>query len=233
MNNNNKKEKKIEEGAPAWMTTYGDMMTLLLTFFVLIVSFSSIDVEMFQKALGSLKGAFGLKTAEERVTSLLLRPVEGLREKELLLKTVQDVEEYLKQGKVPRDIIQMSYDLSGIYLTVNDNLLFETEKAELKLKASQLLQILADIIKKEHNVKIEVRGHTDDMPISTYKYPSNWELSTARSVTVLRYFQEECGINPERLSAIGFAQYHPKVENDSPENRAKNRRVEIYLKIPN
>ena len=231
--NNNKKEKKCDKGSPAWMTTYGDMITLLLTFFVLIVSFSSIDVEMFQKALGSLKGAFGIKKAEERATSLLIRPIEGLREKELLLKTVKDVEEFLKHGKVPRNIIQMSYDLNGVYLTVNDSLLFENGKAELKSQASQHLQILADILKKEHNINIEVRGHTDDTQISTDKYPSNWELSTARSVTVVRYFQEECGIIPRRLSAIGMSQYHPKVENDCPKNKAKNRRVEIYLKILN
>ncbi|MEA2103720.1 MAG: flagellar motor protein MotB [Candidatus Cloacimonadota bacterium] len=224
-------EVKCEEGSPAWMTTYGDMMTLLLTFFVLIVSFSSIQTSMFHKAMGSLQGAFGITKPETSVPSYLPRPAAELRERHKLLLTVQQMEKALESGKIPTSAVVMKYDLSGIFMDINDSLLFAKKNALLTSQAEKLLLSLSDILSSKSNINIDVRGFTDDTPIHTPEFSSNWALSTARAVAVVEFLQKYGNIAPTRLSATGYGEYRPLVPNDNPENRAKNRRVQLYLKL--
>ncbi len=113
-------------------------------------------------------------------------------------------------------------------MRLSDHALFDIGMADISPKAIPLLKKVGAIIAGSP-YEVRVEGHTDDVPIKTARYPSNWELSTARAVTVLRYFIETCGISSRRLSAEGFAEYHPVAPNDSIENRAQNRRVEIIF----
>jgi chemotaxis protein MotB len=113
-------------------------------------------------------------------------------------------------------------------MRLNDRALFDLGAAEVSAGAKKLLHHIGDIIAKT-DYQIRIEGHTDDLPIRTVRYPSNWELSTARAVNVLRVLQQHSGIEPRRLSAVGFGEYQPLFPNDSPAHRARNRRVEIIF----
>lgn len=117
-------------------------------------------------------------------------------------------------------------------MRLSDSALFDLGEAELSADAEKLLGRISDIIAKTV-YQIRIEGHTDDLPIRTARYPSNWELSTARAVNVLRFLLKQKRIAAERLSAVGFGQYQPLFPNDSPAHRARNRRVEIILITPN
>jgi chemotaxis protein MotB len=117
----------------------------------------------------------------------------------------------------------------GITLTLADKMLFESGKAVLSESSHDLLGKIGLIVNSTR-ARVDIQGHTDDRPIRTSAYPSNWELSTARAVNVLRYLISETGVPPRRLSAVGLSKYHPLVPNASEENRARNRRVEIIFK---
>ncbi len=116
----------------------------------------------------------------------------------------------------------------GVVIRINSPILFDLGEADLKPQAFPILDKIVDLTKDWPN-SIQIEGHTDDLPIHTAEFPSNWELSTARAMSVLRYFLRKGLIRPQRLSAAGYGQYHPLVPNSNPANRAKNRRVEIYV----
>ena len=113
-------------------------------------------------------------------------------------------------------------------MRLSDHALFDVGVAEISPKAVALLKKVGAII-ADSPYEVRVEGHTDDVPIKTFRYPSNWELSTARAVNVLRYFVDTCGISSRRISAEGFGEYHPIASNDNAANRAQNRRVEIIF----
>ena len=116
----------------------------------------------------------------------------------------------------------------GLVMRMSEHTLFGVGSADIATEALPLLQKVGAIIAKTDYL-IRIEGHTDDLPIHTERYPSNWELSTARAVNVLRYFIKNHNIDPRRLAAEGFGEFHPLVANDSPQSREKNRRVEIIF----
>ena len=224
-----KKNNKVEEnhGAPAWMVTYGDMMTLLLTFFVLIVSFSSIQLAEFQKALGSLKGALGVLKNYPSSAKLykaptpdILKPSPGPTPSE-----IQELRSFLIEEGIEQAVSLRETD-KGVAVTIQSPILFDLGRADLK---PQFLPLLDRIARMARDVKeIIIEGHADDLPINTPQFPSNWELSAARALSVLHYFERR-GLDPAKMAAVGYGEYRPVAPNDSEENRRKNRRVEIYL----
>jgi chemotaxis protein MotB len=124
--------------------------------------------------------------------------------------------------------INVRYSNEGAHITFEDFLLFDFGKAEINPGGLAFLERVAALIQKiPHPVRVE--GHTDNLPIHTARFPSNWELSTARAVNVVKYFAGLGKINPQRLSAVGYGDTRPLVLNDSPANRSRNRRVEIVL----
>jgi chemotaxis protein MotB len=127
--------------------------------------------------------------------------------------------------------LTLSSTEKGLAMKLSDNLLFSAGKVEPSSSGRLFLKKVADLLlRTSHPILIE--GHTDNLQINTKEYPSNWELSTARAVNVLRFFQEEGGLPASRLSAIGYGEFKPALPNDTPENRAMNRRVEIILTKP-
>jgi len=127
------------------------------------------------------------------------------------------------------DQVIISRSNRGVVMTLADKLLFASGDGRLSNMAYPLLDKISEII-KSLDVPIEIEGHSDNVPIRTAVYTSNWELSTARAVNVLRYLVEQRQVSPQRLSAVGFSKYQPVVPNRSPAQRAKNRRVEIIFK---
>jgi chemotaxis protein MotB len=141
-----------------------------------------------------------------------------------IFSELEALNERLKKEKE----ITLAYSSKGLVMRLSDRALFEVGVAAISPQAIPLLKRVGEIIARtEFEVRIE--GHSDDLPIKTAQFPSNWELSTARAVNVLRYFLETGTISSQRLSAVGFGEFQPMVPNDSPEHRAQNRRVEIIF----
>jgi len=225
-------------GAPSWMTTYGDMVTLLLTFFVLLYSFSSIDAEKWQALVVSLSGGSkGVLQHETEVAELEKKEspkIEDLDELQAELAEFQELYENLKQyveeNQLASQIILSKTD-SEIQIRFADNVLFDSGKANLKPNAMEILtKITAALISYKDSIKmIRIEGHTDNVAINTSEFPSNWELSTARAVEVLRYLVEKKQIKPDIISAVGYGEYHPIASNNTEQGRTSNRRVDFVI----
>ena len=232
------KQQKCEDckEIPSWLTTFGDLMALLLTFFVLLLSFSSTSENDFQKALGSLQGALGVLDGEPILSSpiqLEMPIVKGdITEARPTLKDAfADLEEALERygSEEQKKSIEVVQGPEGITIRIRDKLLFGSGKAEVKEEFKLLLTQIGAVLTHLPN-PVEIEGHTDNMPISNESFKNNHWLSNSRALQVLDIFSEDSGIDPARLSAVGHGEYKPLVDNDTPENRAKNRRVEIKVR---
>ncbi len=223
-----------EEGAPAWMATFADLSTLLMTFFVLLLSFANMDVVKFREMAGSVKDAFGTQVEnpgsfEERSDTAVTiqlseeenRTIDMMQMGEQIRKTVEEQDLENKTD--------IKVDDSGVILTVDGTFMFDGGSAELKPEFEKFLAEIAKII-EENDYPLAIEGHTDNIPIKSPIYPSNWELSSARATAVLRYLIDKYKVPAKRLMAVGYSDTRPLVPNDSPENRAKNRRVEFHFK---
>ena len=146
---------------------------------------------------------------------------------EELEKLYNKVDNFIKENDMENEVTITKTD-QGVALQLKDNVLFETASANLTDNSYPVLDKIYNLITDIPN-KLLVEGHTDNRPINTEKYPSNWELSTARAVNVLKYFVEAKGVSPERLSAAGYGEYKPLADNDTWENMSKNRRVSILI----
>jgi chemotaxis protein MotB len=226
------RRKEEKKGLDSWVMTYGDMMSLLLTFFVLLVSFSSIQESKFKEAALSLKGAFGVMSKPPTVVEQreLLVPNLSQKEREDILYEMRKLERSLLDKGLDQDVDIKLTD-KGIAFRIDAPLLFETGQARLRPETMELLSSVGRFLSK-FPYPLSVEGHTDSIPIHNDRFPSNWELSAARAVAVARHFQAQ-GVGPERIAAVGYGEYHPLATNTSPEGRTKNRRVEIFLKLDN
>jgi chemotaxis protein MotB len=211
--------------------TYGDMMSLLLTFFVLIVSFSSMQESKFEQAAKSLKEAFGVMAHPESVIEFndpLVPNHAPTADDSDLLYEVRAVEKMILDAELDKQVAVEVRD-DGVLFRLNAPFLFRSGGAELAEEPRGVLAEMSRFFTK-FPYQIEVEGHTDDVPIGSAKFPSNWELSAARAVSVARYFQS-VGMPPGRIAATGYGEYRPLAENATPAGREKNRRVEIFLHL--
>lgn len=213
-----------------WLTTYGDMMTLLLAFFVLLYSFSSINAEKFQTVIESLKGKLGVLEGGKTISSSELITAGAKSEKVSLQefdRIHSKIAKYV-ENKNLEDKIKLEMTERGLTIRFTGKVLFDLGEARIKEGSYEILDKIAGII-DQVPTQIMVEGHTDNLPINNSKYPSNWELSTTRATNVVRYFIEHNEINPAKLLAAGYAKYKPIKPNDSPKNRASNRRVDVIV----
>ncbi|WP_305043272.1 OmpA/MotB family protein [Geoalkalibacter sp.] len=222
-----KKAKKAAPGAPLWMVTYSDMVTLLLTFFVLLLSMAQLDQMKFKEVVGSLKGAFGVLSSSNLTTIDRPRIVEFLPiEDDYTQRLYKRLIVQLQRLKLDRDITLVQ-DRGAVVLRVNDAVLFEAGQTEVRPEAYPVLRKVAEMVKPlPFNLRIE--GHTDDIPVARQGV-TNWDVSVMRAVSVLKFFGNEKLLPLERLSAVGYGEQRPLAPNNSPENRAVNRRVEFVL----
>lgn len=232
------KKKKDDEkgpGSPAWMTTYGDMMTLLLCFFVLLVSMSTMEIEKFRAAAASLKGALGVLPFQEQVRpepmtprqADQLRKSEGRRRQRAVARLRRIIQE-----KNLGQYITIRETEQGIHITIGDPALFDTGRAVIKPNIFPILDGITEVIHSgtgDENIRVE--GHTDNVPIHNEQYDDNWELSIARALSVIRYIRAKQVIDPRRLRPVGCGEFHPIATNQTPEGRARNRRVEVYIEM--
>jgi chemotaxis protein MotB len=220
----------IKQGLDGWVMTYGDMMSLLLTFFVLIVSFSSMQETKFKQAAASLADAFGVMTSAESVIEFNtpIVPNHSPQKDAEVLYEVRTIEKLLLEEGL-QDQVEVNVTEEGVLFRINAPFMFTSGGADLKNEPKTVLDKLASFFNK-FPYQVRVQGHTDTIPINSAKYPSNWELSAARAVSVARYFQEK-GMPPEKIEATGFGEHRPVGDNATAEGRSKNRRVEIFLKL--
>lgn len=218
-----KRRFEIDEGAPNdWLNTYADLMSLLLTFFVLLFSMSSVNANKFQTFIQSIGGGMGVK----QISNLDLGSNQQ-SSNDQLRKIYNNLNKYISENQL-KGSVKLVLNERGLIIRFVDGVLFDTGKADLKPESIIILDKISSVL-KSCDYPIKVEGHTDDVPIYNSKYPSNWELSTDRAVTVLKHLVNKHGISPERLSAEGFGEYRPIVPNTSDSNRAKNRRVDIVI----
>ncbi len=247
------RKKRQEEGAPSWMVTYSDLVTLVLVFFVLLYSFSIIDIIKFQQFVASFQGSGILhlgpepleappepetndsilqdKTIQDEVTDedgkSDLGETQDIIEENPLVEVYYIVVNYIDEHEL-QDVVEVRFEKRGIALEIKDRILFDSARADLKTNAMEVLATLAPLL-KELPYMTSVEGHTDDRPINTQQFPSNWELSVARALSVVRYFIDDLEMEPERFAIVGLGEYHPIVPNESSENMQLNRRVIIVI----
>ncbi|MEA4962757.1 Motility protein B [bioreactor metagenome] len=225
-----RKTEDIKKGAPEWMSTYGDLVTLLLCFFVLLFSFSTIDNNKFKAIIQSMQGSLGVLdsgTVVKMEPLINTFPGDTDAEEEEFKKINEQVNDFIRENNLEKSVT-LILDERGLLIRLLDATLFDSGRAEIKNEAKYIIEKISDVI-KESGKSIRIEGHTDNVPINTGKYPSNWELSTARAVNVLKYLIELKDIEPWRLSAVGYGEYHPIDTNDAADGRQKNRRVDIMI----
>lgn len=222
-----KRRRKAQQVSSSWMTTYSDLVTLLLCFFVLLFAFSNLDVKKFQGIMAYFQGSRGVLDGSNVIEIPDLRDQEEIDLEELK----SALEEYASSSNLEEEIT-VSIDERGLIIRFMDRVLFDPGKAELKPEAKEILDTVAEILQRDEfkDKAIKVEGHADTTPVSPKDgFPTNWELSTARATNVLRYLVEQRGIEGERISASGYSYYRPIAPNDTKENKAKNRRVDIVI----
>lgn len=228
-----KKEKQeLEEmTAPFWMVTFSDLVTLLMVFFILILSFSTIQLEKFKGAMTSFKGALGIMPDDTSVLPSLSPnfSTQNVTEKYEVVESMDELEQTLKEMGL-EDVVSLEFDGTGVIVRIGDDLLFSSGKAAVKRRANPVLDAVIAAFKGKYK-DIFVEGHTDNVPIRSSKFPSNWELSSSRALNVVKYLNRVGKIKAKNLAAVGHGEHRPLVPNSSRENRAKNRRVEIYFRM--
>lgn len=220
-------------GGARWLVSYADFVTLMFGFFLILWASADQSQEKyselavaFQRALNS-----GAMLGQQGTGQII---GQGGRQGQLQISPFSRVSEQageLAAQSGLTDQISVGMKKEGLVITLSGSLLFDPGKAEVRPEASDVLARLASIMEPTPG-KIRIEGHTDNVPLSTPDIPSNWELSTGRAASVLRYFTETLGMPADRFEIAGYAEFRPVVPNDTRENRAKNRRVEIILMKP-
>ncbi len=226
------------ECMPEWLATFGDLMSLLLCFFVLLLSMSTMDAKKIDSAIGSLAGSLGVLPGgtQTKISKDRAKPTPPIKQQgqttdavNKISSAVVEFNEISKTGSGPA--ISLKEGEEGFLIRIPADISFKNGSAIIENEDSILfLKRLALIIKTLPNdVEVQVRGFTDNVPPPRSSiYQDNWELSTARAVSVVKELIK-MGINPKRLAAVGYSQYRPIATNATPQGRAKNRRVDIYF----
>jgi len=217
-------------GIGGWQIVYTGFILILLCFFIMLTSFASLErskitrfAKSFAHAVSVFNGGVSLEPGET-----LIRTKALVVSKEDQIAALFEIVKNLAQRN-GLDQIAIRSTKRGVIMTLADVMLFNSGEAEISPSSYALLDKISALINKM-DTPVDIEGHTDNLPIQTENYASNWELSTARAVSVLRYLMVEGKVDPHRLSAVGLSKYHPVASNSSSENRARNRRVEIIFR---
>jgi chemotaxis protein MotB len=224
-------------GAPAWMVTFSDLVTLLLTFFVLLLSMANMEEVKFAEASASIRSAFGAHSlpapSEFSIPIIPSPPISKFSpiQNEMAAKVYKRIQSQLKSDAIPEDIELIKKGDDTIILRVNESILFQKGTATVSPTAYPILRKLADII-RPLPMRLRIEGHTDNTPVSKRKI-SNWNLSVDRAVAVMRFFKKSDLLPLDRMSAIGYGPDRPIVPNTNAANMQKNRRVDFVLRTNN
>ena len=229
-----------DEGGDSWLAIYGDMMSILMIFFVLLFAISSVDKGKFQVVMESVSKALGGNysyqpkpgpgASKQKVPleKPVAKVVQGAKaEGAAMAKLKSELQKVIQQAAMEGKFA-VKDEPKGMVLIGRDQAMFDSGSAGLKPEIKPFLTELGAILKKSRH-DITVEGHTDNVPIKTDRFPSNWELSVMRATNVVHFLLTQCGLPPGRVSAAGYSYYRPRYPFDS-EDAAKNRRIEILVK---
>ncbi len=233
-------------GSPAWMATFGDLMSLLLCFFVLLLSFATMDIIKFTQMVGSLQDAFGVqqemiadfqalstspiefaKTQTSAELDLLETPTTGEARDTETRKLITEIREVIDQLQL-EEAVEVENEERGVVLRVSGKLLFESGGTDIQEASHPFLREIAALAGRIPN-PISVEGHSDDQPITTDRFPTNWHLAAGRAISTLHWLSDQAGLDRTRLSATSYGPTRPLVPNESEEARTTNRRVEFVF----
>jgi len=227
-----------EVNTDRWLVSYADFITLLFAFFVVMYSISSINAGKYRVLSDAMSTAFNPKLGVEIQPGAQLgisvqrAPIALGTEGQAARKAMQDAAMKIKkemQDLIDKGQVTVKGNEKWLEIEINSSILFSSAQADLSPQAQQILSQLAKRFQVGEN-PLYVSGYTDNIPINTVKYASNWELSAARAASVVRLFAKQ-GIDASRMGAIGFGEFRAVVPNDSEENRQKNRRVVIRMLV--
>ena len=242
-------EKKAREeenrSTPEYMTTFGDLMNLLLCFFVAIIAQANFDEPRFQIVMSAIQGSLGVlpggKTIEvanmlnlgmniDTLTGTAPKFREDAKGVKKDLDKIASTLELKLLKAIKKGTTKVKTDERGIVIQLTESIVFDSGSPVLNETAYPVLDEIAEFLSVPDliNRLIRIEGHTDNIPVSG-KFQSNWELSTARAVNVLHYFEKKPGVKPSRMSAVGYGQFKPVAPNTTEEGRKSNRRVEIVI----
>lgn len=222
-----------------WLVSYADFMTLMFVLFIVLFSFSQIDVEKYKSLAGSLTSEFASPSeggggggnpimdfkGEGPGNEEVKTPAQI--ENENLGEIAKAVETYAQEKGISSNINLRSNE-KGLYISITGTVLFNDASATLTPQAKEFIKVIFEKLKDLPN-SILIEGHTDNRPINTPEFPSNWELSSARSLNVVRYLIEGFSFDAQKLSSAAYGEYRPIVPNSDPTNMTKNRRVEVII----
>lgn len=233
---------KEHENHDRWLISYADFITLLFAFFVVMYAISSVNESKYQMFSASLTSAFGKQIVKSEATvstneqDVLLKSLVDRRNAKLAeqqQEAMQDITKNINQvmnALVTNGQVSVMQTNRGVAIEINASALFNQGDVVLQGGAINILAEVAKVL-EQVDLAIEVEGHTDDIPIKTQKFPSNWELSSARASSVVRLFIEQ-GLKSRNLKAIGSAANHPVTSNDTADGRARNRRITVTILSP-
>ncbi|WP_028456567.1 flagellar motor protein MotD [Chitinilyticum litopenaei] len=231
-----------------WLVSYADFITLLFAFFVVMYAISSVNEGKYRVLSDSLVQAFKQPPTSTKVIQIGNQTVMGAPAKPIALpappvpnkateeqaKKMQDMASKIKSSLdqlIDEGKVRVTQSKRGIAVEISDSVLFDTGRADLQPQSVAGLSRVAEMVKDTDNL-IQIEGHTDNAPINSAQFPSNWELSAARAASVVRVFVQ-AGVAPQRMVAIGYGEYRPIDSNDGIEGRAKNRRVTLNILADN
>ncbi|MDR2664986.1 MAG: OmpA family protein [Oscillospiraceae bacterium] len=247
-----------EGGGANWMDTYGDLVTLLLCFFVLLFSFSSVDAKKWEALVGAFSGSTAVAIPGLTPEQVIEKPITLIARSsgDQIMKNKEDGEdgddgegeyvnkdaylnwielqkrlsEFLESNRLSIKMVG-DRDRYSVTLSVGDNVFFNSGDASLLPEALTVLDKLTEFLKDNEYryVMVTIEGHTDNVPINTSQYPSNWELSSLRAVNTLHYIADKGILDPDKLSVSGYSEYHPVDTNDTEAGKAANRRVDFVI----
>ena len=221
------------------MATFADMVTLLLCFFVLLLSFANQDVQKFNDLLGSIKDAFGVQIRRPDADYAALSPSQFERsdvtleqEDQMLLNAMVSIENILDDDPELKRTVTIKPDDRGVVMRVPNDILFDPGSADFKQGYDRILNFAIRVL-KEQTLDLVIRGHTDDQYVENDAFPTNWELSAARAIAIMRYVMTRGEISSSRLKAIGLADSQPLAgPNTTEQYRSQNRRIEFLFHRP-
>ena len=227
-----KKQAPAEPGAPAWMVTYGDLMGLLLTFFILLISFSTIDQKKITQAVTSVQVALGVQPQNMTIVQLMQNMARARqRTPRSMERAAREFRSRLQMLGM-EESIEIKYDGSGgLLINLPSQVLFDLGRAELKPEAYEILNGLASSLGGIPGKFVEIRGHTDNLPIGdTSPYADNHDLSYHRAKNVMLQMTGPGGIPQQECEVIACGPSQPVADNNTEEGRQANRRVQIYVR---
>ena len=228
--------EEVEEGAPLWIVTFGDLMSLLMCFFVLLLSFSEMDRNKYRIVSGSMRNAFGIQRkkpifespkGQKMISKEFDQAIVLVRVKEVIDPIMNELESEYEELK---DSVEVEVKDNRVTIRMMGEATFDTGQAKLRKEFLPLLLKIGEVLSKTES-EIIIAGHTDNVPLIGGTYKSNLGLSMARAGSVAEYLLKSTSIDPEKLSTMGFGEYRPLASNDTVEGRQKNRRVEIIVSM--